>query len=150
MKRTATRPPQPGLDRNTAPCHDGGMTEALRCELFPEDLDASVAFYADVLGFSVVRDERSARAPYVALRRGDVRVGLAARPAPEHRTLRRPPTGVELVLEVDDLDAAHAHVLANGWPLAEDLTDRPWGLRDFRLIDPHGYYWHITTAGRGW
>ena len=121
------------------------MTEALRCELFPDDLDAAVAFYVNVLSFSVVRDERSAQAPYVALRRGDVRVGLAARPAPEHEILRRPPTGVEIVLEVDDLDAAHAHVLSSGWPLAEDLTERPWGLRDFRLVDPHGYYWRITT-----
>jgi lactoylglutathione lyase len=121
------------------------VPEALRCELFPDDLDVSVAFYVDVLSFEVVRDERSTRAPYVALRRGDVRVGLAPRPAPERPTLRRPPTGVELVLEVDDLEAVHAHVVASGWPLAEDLTDRPWGLRDFRLVDPHGYYWRITT-----
>jgi lactoylglutathione lyase len=121
------------------------VPEALRCELFPDDLDASVAFYVDVLGFRVVRDERSAPAPYVALRRGDVRVGLAARPAPEDPTPRRPPTGVELVLEVDDLEAVHAHVVTTRWPFAEDLTDRPWGLRDFRLVDPHGYYWRITT-----
>jgi lactoylglutathione lyase len=121
------------------------VPEALRCELFPDDLDASVAFYVDVLSFAVVRDERSTRAPYVAVQRGDVRVGLAPRPAPERPALRRPPTGVELVLEVDDLDAVHAHVVASGWPLAEDLTDRPWGLRDFRLVDPHGYYWRVTT-----
>ena len=122
------------------------MPEALRCELFPDDLDAAVAFYVDVLGFAVTRDERSTEASYVALRRGGVRLGLAARPAPEHPELRRPPTGVELVLEVGDLDAAHAHVRAAGWPLAEDLTDRPWGLRDFRLVDPHGYYWRLTTG----
>jgi uncharacterized glyoxalase superfamily protein PhnB len=121
------------------------MTEALRCELFPDDLDASMAFYIDVLGFQVVRDERSAEAPYVAVRRGEVRVGLAARPSTERTALRRPPTGVELVLEVDDLAAAHANVLTTGWPLIEDLTDRPWGLRDFRVADPHGYYWRITT-----
>jgi lactoylglutathione lyase len=121
------------------------VTESLRCELFPDDLDVAVAFYVDVLRFRVVRDERSARNPYVALERGDVRLGLAARPAPEHPDARRPPTGVELVLEVDDLAAAHARVRSAGWPLAEDLTDRPWGLRDFRLVDPHGYYWRVTT-----
>ena len=122
------------------------MAEALRCELFPDDLDAAVAFYVGVLRFRVVRDERAADAPYVALQRGDVRVGLAARAAPEDAAPRRPPTGVELVLEVDDLAADHAHVVAAGWPLAEDPTDRPWGLRDFRLLDPHGYYWRITTS----
>ena len=54
-------------------------------------------------------------------------------------------TGVELVLEVDDLDEEHARVTAAGWPLAEDLADRPWGLRDFRLLDPSGYYWRVTS-----
>jgi uncharacterized glyoxalase superfamily protein PhnB len=60
--------------------------------------------------------------------------------------MRRPPTGVELVLEVDDVDADHARVSAAGWPLAEPLTHRPWGLRDFRLVDPDGYYWRVTDA----
>ena len=122
------------------------MPESLRCELFPDDLDASAAFYVDVLGFAIVRDERSTDVPYVALRRGGVHVGLAARPAPDDGASRRPPTGVELVLEVDDLDAAHARVVSRRWPVDEQLTDRPWGLRDFRLVDPHGYYWRVTTS----
>jgi uncharacterized glyoxalase superfamily protein PhnB len=28
--------------------------------------------------------------------------------------------------------------------MTETLTARPWGLRDFRLLDPDGYYWRIT------
>ena len=123
----------------------GPMPEALRCELFPDDLDAALAFYVDVLRFGVVRDEREAELPYLALERGGVRLGLAPRAAPADPVHRRPPMGVELVLEVDDLAAAHARVRSAGWPLAEDLTDRPWGLRDFRLVDPHGYYWRVTT-----
>ena len=67
------------------------------------------------------------------------------RPEVRDRGQRRPVTGVELVLEVDDLDEEHARVTAAGWPLAEDLTDRPWGLRDFRLLDPSGYYWRVTS-----
>lgn len=54
-------------------------------------------------------------------------------------------TGVELVLEVDDLDEEYALVTAARWPLTEDLAGRPWGLRDFRLVDPSGYYWRITS-----
>jgi uncharacterized glyoxalase superfamily protein PhnB len=72
-------------------------------------------------------------------------VGAAARPDIPDRDRRRPVTGTELVLEVDDLDQDYARVAAAGWPLAEDLTDRPWGLRDFRLLDPSGYYWRVTT-----
>jgi lactoylglutathione lyase len=120
------------------------MGAKLRCELFPADLDAAVTFYVDVLGFTVVRDERTAAHPYVALERDQVRLGLASR-APVDQAQRRPPTGAELVLEVEDLDAEYARVLAAGCALAEDLTVRPWGLRDFRLLDPSGYYWRITS-----
>jgi catechol 2,3-dioxygenase-like lactoylglutathione lyase family enzyme len=121
------------------------VTEALRCELFPADLDASIAFYVRVLGFRLARDERSAPTPYAALERGSVRLGLAARPAPADPGPRRPPVGVELVLEVDDLAAEYDHVRVTGRPVDEEPTDRPWGLRDFRLLDPDGYYWRVTS-----
>jgi lactoylglutathione lyase len=51
---------------------------------------------------------------------------------------------MELVLEVDDIAAERDRVVAAGWPPAEDLQDRPWGLRDFRILDPAGYYLRIT------
>lgn len=35
------------------------------------------------------------------------------------------------------------------WQLAEDITTRSWGLRDFRLLDPDGYYWRVTTRTTG-
>lgn len=122
------------------------QTMTLRFEIFPVDLEATASFYTQVLGFRLVRDERHTPEPYLALERGDVRIGAAARPDIPVRDQRRPPVGVELVLEVDDLDAEHAHVTAADWPLAEDLTDRPWGLRDFRLLDPSGYYLRITDC----
>jgi len=117
----------------------------LRFEIFPTDLDATADFYTRVLGFSLVSDQRGAKDPYLALERDDVHIGAAARPDQGHRDQRRPPTGVELVLEVDDLDTEHRHVLASGWPLAADLQQRPWGQRDFRLLDPSGYYLRVTS-----
>lgn len=60
---------------------------------------------------------------------------------------RRPPTGVALVLEVADPTAAYGQVVAAGWPLVEELSRRPWGLVDFRVLDPAGYYWRITSPG---
>jgi predicted enzyme related to lactoylglutathione lyase len=120
----------------------------LRIEIFPDDLDATVDFYRRVLGFTLLRDERGAASEYVSLRLGDVRLG-AARRASRDAASRRPPTGVELVLEVDDLDEARARVVDSGWPLDEDLTARPWGLMDFRLLDPSGYYWRVTEPEGG-
>jgi len=123
------------------------MAATLRCEIFPADLDATVSFYVSVLAFELVRDERDQPSAYVALARDTVLVGAAARPEVPDRAQRRPVTGVELVLEVDDLEQEYARVTAARWPLAEDLTSRPWGLRDFRLLDPSGYYWRITGHG---
>ncbi len=127
------------------------MEMTLRFEIFPDDLDATVDFYTRVLRFCIVKDERDDTSPYVALTRGNVHVGAlgtalpgdagAARAA---RAARRPPAGVELVLEVDDVAGERDHVVAAGWPLSEDLQDRSWGLTDFRILDPAGYYLRIT------
>lgn len=125
------------------------MTASLRCELFPFDLDAAVDFYVYVLGFTLDRDERASSSPYVALTRGTVRLGLAQRDDVVGAESRRPPAGVELVLEVDDLAATHSRVTTAGWPVDEDLTERPWGLVDFRVLDPAGYYWRITSGASG-
>lgn len=123
------------------------MTAALRIEIFPADLDAAVAFYADVLGFILERDERTTDHPYVALRRDAVVVGAARRPRIDDVAARRPVIGVELVLEVDDLAAEQRRLEATGWDIDEPLTARPWGLSDIRLLDPDGYYWRITDRG---
>jgi predicted enzyme related to lactoylglutathione lyase len=116
----------------------------LRFEIFPDDLDVIVDFYTRVLLFRLTADQRSEPSPYVALQRDDVRIEAARRVGPDARTARMPPAGVELVLEVDDVLAERDRVIAAGWPLAEDLQDRPWGMKDFRILDPAGYYLRIT------
>lgn len=119
------------------------MGTRLRCEIFPSDLDATADFYVRVLGFAVVRDERDAEHPYLALTRGEAQIGAAARAAVDPGP-RRPPVGVELVVEVDDLDGCREGVRAAGWPVEEEITSRPWGARDFRVLDPSGYYLRVT------
>ena len=117
-----------------------GMT--LRFEIFPEDLDVTVDFYQRILGFQLTDDRRAE--DYVALRRGAVQLGAVRSTPPIARAARRPPAGLELVLEVDDVAAERDRVLAAGWPLDDDLHDQSWGLRDFRILDPDGYYLRIT------
>jgi len=120
------------------------MDMTLRFEIFPADLDATVDFYQRVLGFELT-DDRRGQDGYVALRRGAVRVGAVLDPVPDARAARRPPAGLELVLEVDDVAAERDRVVAAGWPLDGDLADQSWGLRDFRVLDPDGYYLRITN-----
>jgi lactoylglutathione lyase len=121
------------------------MEMTLRCEIFPSDLDAAVDFYTRVLRFSVTKDQRHHPSAYVSMQRGAVKVGAARRTVPDALPARLPPTGAELVLEVDDVAGERDLVVAAGWPLEQDLQDRTWGLTDFRVIDPAGYYLRITS-----
>ena len=122
---------------------------SLRLEIFTADLDSVAAFYTRVLGFTLSRDERAAPVGYVALDRDGVHIGAAYRDDPVDRSARRPPTGIELVLEVDDLAAEHDRVVTSDWPIEEPLQDRPWGLTDFRVLDPAGHYLRITNRSAG-
>ncbi|MEU4422228.1 VOC family protein [Actinoplanes sp. NPDC024001] len=120
----------------------------LRMELFVDDMDAAIAFYTEVLGFRPGRRE----ADYAVVRRGHVVLGLG--PASK-LTWPAPGTvkgaGVEIVLELDDVAevaALHEHCAARVAGV-EPLRSQPWGLADFRLRDPDGYYWRITHGNAG-
>ncbi len=123
------------------------MPTSLRIEIFPSDLNATVRFYVDLLGFSLVTDRRADVAPYLALRRDDVHIGAVPIQG-GHHLYRWPPTGVEIVLEVDYLHVERDRIRLAGWPIEEDIMRRPWGLQDFRVLDPDGYYLRFTSRAR--
>lgn len=52
--------------------------------------------------------------------------------------------GVEIVIMVADVEAYFNRVkdFAN---VVKPLGWRPWGLQDFRIVDPYGYYLRITS-----
>ncbi len=123
------------------------MPTSLRIEIFPADLNATVRFYVDLLGFSLVTDRRSDVSPYLSLQRDDVQIGAVPIPG-GHPLQRRPPTGVEIVFEVDYLHVERDRIRLAGWPIEEDIMRRPWGLQDFRVLDPDGYYLRFTSRAR--
>jgi lactoylglutathione lyase len=131
-----------------------GREAGLRLELFVDDMEASIAFYTRVLAFDVVRHEPG---DYASLRLGDVFLGIGPMAKlPEEggyfrrdiATLRRG-LGVEIVIEVEDVDGWRERVADSGHPILESLRERPWGLRDFRICDPDGYYLRITSQQAG-
>jgi lactoylglutathione lyase len=132
-----------GWTRSSWPGHAVDVTTAVRFEIFPTDLDATVDFWVRVLGFDLVTDHRAEGEDYVAMRRGHARIGAFRRDDGQDEW-RRPPTGVEIVLEVDDVAGELARIRAARWPVAEDLALRAWGLWDFRVLDPSGHYVRIT------
>ena len=124
----------------------------LRIELFVDDLARSVDFYTRVLGFEVL----SLADDYVSVRRGAVVIGLgpvAKLPTDgddwgfsQRRLAVDKGGGVEIVFELDGISevaALHDHCLPLG-VVVDDLELRPWGLWDFRVTDPDGYYLRIT------
>jgi lactoylglutathione lyase len=131
-----------------------GREAGLRLELFALDMEASIAFYTRVLAFELVRHEPG---DYASLRLGglDLGIGPVAK-LPEEggyfsrdiATLRRG-LGVEIVLEVGDVEGCHERVADSGHPILEPLRERPWGLRDFRISDPDGYYLRVTSRPAG-
>src|SRR5918994_5775040 len=116
-----------------------------RIELFVADLDESIRFYEVALGFGLDRREDD----YASLRRGHAVLGLAAvsklpldGPGPgftQSRVADGQGAGVEIVLEVEDLEDAYARFGRAGERAAEPMRTQPWGLRDFRIVDPDGY-----------
>lgn len=119
----------------------------LRLELFVKSVPESADFYRRVLGFEAVSHQPDG---YSVLRLGGVQLSLEARASlPDDHPIKpradeRAGLAVEIVLEVDDLDAAYARALAAGWPISEPIAQRPWGTRDFRVVDPNGLYIRIN------
>lgn len=122
---------------------------SLRLELFVTDLEKSIDFYTNVLGFERLKGG----ADYVPVRSGSVVIGLGLATGlpkqhyfnPEVQKARRG-LGTEIVLEVDDVQGFFQKVKASGYKrILSPLRKRSWGLTDFRVADPDGYYLRITS-----
>jgi catechol 2,3-dioxygenase-like lactoylglutathione lyase family enzyme len=109
------------------------------------DVDRSVAFYGDHLGFLV--DATYDDPPYATLKRNGVRLSFAEQghPAPDRPgvTMVAPADPsrlpVVLVLEVDDAHEVHERLVAEGAPLLAAPYAPPWGGLRFFVVDPDGY-----------
>jgi catechol 2,3-dioxygenase-like lactoylglutathione lyase family enzyme len=124
---------------------------SLRLELFVRDMELAIDFYTRILRFVVLRRERE----YASLQNGSFILGLGpidklSDDSDSHYFTRSKLSGdrglgVEIVLEVDDVQAYYEHVQSCGYPIKEPLQERNWGLTDFRIVDPDGYYLRLTS-----
>ncbi len=128
--------------------HKKGMT--LRLELFTSDMKKSVDFYTEILGFEM--EGGQINNAYQPVKRGHVVLGigpLSKLSKDHHFNPSVKPVqngyGVEIVLEVDHVAALYEKVKSSGYPIHDSLKMQPWGLTDFRLVDPDGYYLRITS-----
>jgi lactoylglutathione lyase len=57
--------------------------------------------------------------------------------------------GIEIGIVVADIEKAHAAAVKfkdKGWPITTGIVMRPWGVRDFRVMTPDGYYLRFTEG----
>lgn len=95
------------------------------------DLDEAVAYYRDKLGFVVswTWGEPVSRAGVTL---DDVEIQL------EGAGLGAPPGPSVVYCHMTDVDAYYEACRSRGATIAMEIGDRPWGMRDFRVIDPSG------------
>ncbi len=103
------------------------------------DFSASHRFYGEVLGLPTEWPDNGSYAEFET--GGAVRLAIFPR-AEMAGDVELEPTGdgVVLVLDVGDVDSAHAALLARGAAFVDEPHDRPeWGLRIVHLRDPDGH-----------
>lgn len=95
-----------------------------------EDIDASRKFYVDVLGLEVAMDmgfivtlvSPSNPTAQVSLMRADDSSAILP----------------QISIEVADVDDVHSRVVSRGLKIVYPLTNEPWGVRRFFVVDPSG------------
>ena len=119
------------------------------------DVERSLVFYRDVLGFSLVTTVPDA-APYVfaIVASGDVHINLNA-PEPaiaEYPAFAGRPIGgtLTLFIDIDDVRAAHEE-LQGKVSIVMPLITQWYGLTEFAFTDPDGYILTYAQheAGKG-
>ena len=105
--------------------------------LYVGELERSVAFYRDVVGFAY----KFTDAGYAEFDAGGVRFALYERRRAEWLTGRdvAPGAGGEVVVMVDGVDAYAERLVAAGVQVLSGPADRPWGHRTVHVADPDGF-----------
>lgn len=114
------------------------------------DLQASLAWYRDVLGFTVAEEyKQDDRLMGVRLMAGHVDVLLTQDDFAKGRD-RQKGAGLRFFcMTAQDIDQLAADIKARGGQLTQEPKDQPWGARDFAVVDPDGFNISISTEMGG-
>jgi uncharacterized glyoxalase superfamily protein PhnB len=124
--------------------------ESLQASLTVKDVRASRDWYHDVLGFTVDREiEREGKLASVVLTAGGVRILLNQ---DDGKKGANRPLGQGFSFSIvsgQDIDAIAKRAKARGATLESEPADMPWGARVFRIVDPNGYKFAISSPRKG-
>jgi catechol 2,3-dioxygenase-like lactoylglutathione lyase family enzyme len=104
------------------------------------NLEDSLSFYHDRLGFEIESHNSGAEPPIASVRAGSLRITLVQ----QIETMLKRGRGVHFVLGVSDVDQFHEG-LRGSEVLVTEPTDEGWGGRFVSLQDPDGYRLFFVT-----
>jgi catechol 2,3-dioxygenase-like lactoylglutathione lyase family enzyme len=99
-------------------------------DITSKHLDASRQFYVDVLGLEVAMDMGFV-----------VTLVSPSNPTAQITLMREddPPAILpQISIEVADVDNVHSRAVSRGLQIVYPLTNEPWGVRRFFVVDPNG------------
>lgn len=139
----STQPPADSFAR-TQP--ESFRARELTASLTAKDIEKSLAWYRDILGFTVhQRHERDGTLRAVSLKAGGVRLLISLDDGAKGAD-RVKGQGISLMLTTaQPIDLVAGRIEARGGTLADPPSDTPHGTRAFRLVDPDGFRLVISS-----
>ena len=114
------------------------------------DLDKSLAWYRDVLGFGVEETwKEDGKVVGVSLKAGDVSFMIGQDDWKKGRDRRKGEGFRMFCLTKGNVDRLAEGFQARGGRLDHGPTDQPWGVRDISMTDPDGFKITIAVERRG-
>lgn len=118
-----------------------------RLELFVENLQKSIKFYEEILNLTFSnKNENGAvikQDNFALLLTPDIILD-------ENHYFKKggfnpKGKGVEVILVSDNIEKLYKYVLERNYPIESELKLQYWRMKDFRIIDPDGYYLRLTS-----
>jgi uncharacterized glyoxalase superfamily protein PhnB len=111
------------------------------------DIQTSMAWYRDVFGFSVNREfAREGKLMAASLRAGTVAILLTQDDGGKGQNRIRGDGFSLQITTTQDIDSLAASIKARGGTLVSEPEDTRFGARAFRLQDPDGFRFTISSA----
>jgi catechol 2,3-dioxygenase-like lactoylglutathione lyase family enzyme len=122
------------------------LTGVTAITLFVDDLAAAREFYGRAFGLPVMFEDGAS----AVFNFGNTLINLldsAEAPGligPASVADRSAGARAQFTITVEDVDAAHAELVARGVEFVNGPMDRPWGIRTACFADPAGHIWEIA------
>jgi uncharacterized glyoxalase superfamily protein PhnB len=111
------------------------------------DIHASIAWYHDVMGFSVAREmEHDGQLMGAVVAAGAVQFMLGQDDFAKGKDRPKGVASRLYCIYEGDIDEFADAIKSRGGALEQEPTDQPWGARDFAVKDPDGFTISISTG----